>query len=738
MTTAKDYVICEVKNSEDSECIDRSSVSSREVPGIDLEGDPYLRVSGTSIVGDWTGISFDRSTEGDDDSDYNLLSDIDAGVDTNIIVAWRSGSGIGQHPNSQRLIASLNFATGEARLSCDDDTEYYALHGALLLIAWLILVPLGFYFVRYRKGSEIRGTPWYEAHAEAMIIASEAVIPLGVTAIAASSGGGHNSPHAHLGYFMISAVVLQLFTGWLRTRALEAKNANFSIFHRVNKYVHIWSGRAAILAGFVQCGRGLSLVSAEDSLIFEAVDLGFELGSFGLVQRLIFPIWMGFLAFLFLIFEIRKQMQKYHRKGKTSCGCMNPNYSPNESQNSMGMDRLMPRTDEVPIYTTTEFNEKVLNGRRWIIVDGAVIDVSSFAQRHPGGARLILNAVGTDVTSEILGEQDSLGNMGLFPPNRHSEEAIEILKTLVVGYMDEDDMLEEEEKEESDRSEVPMMMPSDMRSAALVRLSYSLLAILMYRLYFRPLSKKGSFFNDFFSLYPGGGVHGRNMDHLASTARRLNILATIHHHLAKKRSTHPTSTNFDGTNAANESKLMDTTLAEHDPLPRKTSNKRILNLFHICPLLMRVRVDKSNRPVYSYIFSCPGKAQALVEAVRGVCYFNMRITRASGQVVQRSYNAFAVRVQHGRGGESGKVAHASETEEGELCVEMRIRLYADGSMSNLLEKLANDPDNAVVQLQGPFMVSKLIPPPVHTRVVMVAAGTGVNPMVQVIRDYIMR
>ncbi|CAM9734143.1 unnamed protein product, partial [Ascophyllum nodosum] len=50
-----------------------------------------------------------------------------------------------------------------------------------------------------------------------------------------------------------------------------------------------------------------------------------------------------------------------------------------------------------------EFNNKLLNGRSWVIVDGAVLDVSSFAKRHPGGARLIVNALGTDVTSEIAG-----------------------------------------------------------------------------------------------------------------------------------------------------------------------------------------------------------------------------------------------------------------------------------------------------------------------------------------------
>ncbi|CAM9296462.1 unnamed protein product, partial [Choristocarpus tenellus] len=85
------------------------------------------------------------------------------------------------------------------------------------------------------------------------------------------------------------------------------------------------------------------------------------------------------------------------------------------------MSCLVPRTEAFPIYTTSEFNEKVLNGRRWVIVDGAVLDVSRFAQRHPGGAKLILNMVGTDVTKEIMGETTSVGKSELFSPHEHTQ-----------------------------------------------------------------------------------------------------------------------------------------------------------------------------------------------------------------------------------------------------------------------------------------------------------------------------
>ncbi|CAM9875878.1 unnamed protein product [Sphacelaria rigidula] len=190
----------------------------------------------------------------------------------------------------------------------------------------------------------------------------------------------------------------------------------------------------------------------------------------------------------------------------------------------------------------------------------------------------------------------------------------------------------------------------------------------------------------------------------------------------------------------------------------------LLERFHVCPLLFRERmgptVDKKQaRPVYKYVFTCPGKAEILVKSIKGVGHFNLRVSKGGQGVVQRAYNAFAVRVKLASGSESTpvsprdagagdeggppgsgargerQVVPANETTEGILCIEMRIRHYHDGAMSQLLEKLANDPDNPAVQLQGPFLIDRVIPPPAHRNVVMIAAGTGINPMVQLIRDY---
>ena len=60
------------------------------------------------------------------------------------------------------------------------------------------------------------------------------------------------------------------------------------------------------------------------------------------------------------------------------------------------------------------------------MVDGAILDVGNFSRRHPGGARVIVNALGTDITSELKGEdlkgEDvSAGYAMSFSSNQHSE-----------------------------------------------------------------------------------------------------------------------------------------------------------------------------------------------------------------------------------------------------------------------------------------------------------------------------
>ena len=53
-------------------------------------------------------------------------------------------------------------------------------------------------------------------------------------------------------------------------------------------------------------------------------------------------------------------------------------------------------------------------------------------------------------------------------------------------------------------------------------------------------------------------------------------------------------------------------------------------------------------------------------------------------------------------------------------------LYAVSALC-CTSRVPQNADNPAVQLQGPFFVKELVPPPAYRNVVMIAAGTGINP-----------
>lgn len=77
-----------------------------------------------------------------------LSQDIDNEDDTLIIYAYKRGAGVGQHPNTSRGSATINFITGDVDIKCDGDSDFVSLHGALMLIAWMLIATAGIYFVR--------------------------------------------------------------------------------------------------------------------------------------------------------------------------------------------------------------------------------------------------------------------------------------------------------------------------------------------------------------------------------------------------------------------------------------------------------------------------------------------------------------------------------------------------------------------------------------------------------------
>ena len=74
--------------------------------------------------------------------------DIADSADTEIIFSFKSGAGVAQHPNANRGASTLNFLTGDVDIDYDCNENFATLHGALMLVAWMVLAPWGIYYAR--------------------------------------------------------------------------------------------------------------------------------------------------------------------------------------------------------------------------------------------------------------------------------------------------------------------------------------------------------------------------------------------------------------------------------------------------------------------------------------------------------------------------------------------------------------------------------------------------------------
>jgi len=56
----------------------------------------------------------------------------------------------------------------------------------------------------------------------------------------------------------------------------------------------------------------------------------------------------------------------------------------------------------LPVFTWKEIGEHKERSDRWIVIDGIVYDVTSWAKRHPGGEKIVSGYAGRDASVSIL------------------------------------------------------------------------------------------------------------------------------------------------------------------------------------------------------------------------------------------------------------------------------------------------------------------------------------------------
>lgn len=86
-------------------------------------------------------------------------------------------------------------------------------------------------------------------------------------------------------------------------------------------------------------------------------------------------------------------------------------------------EALTFKMSDLPLFKLEEVSKHKDRSNCWIVIEGHVYDVGRFLDEHPGGEEVILELAGMDATEGF----DQIG---------HSDDARDLLKTMLVGHLD--------------------------------------------------------------------------------------------------------------------------------------------------------------------------------------------------------------------------------------------------------------------------------------------------------------
>ncbi|KAJ3276165.1 hypothetical protein HDV01_005613 [Terramyces sp. JEL0728] len=275
------------------------------------------------------------------------------------------------HGPANRGGASINFFSTSTTISSDLtlvatllglELNLVAMHGVVLFTCFGVVFPTGIFIIRYMKLNK-------NSLAIHKSLMSMGVYTSEITMLALSLGVRSKIGYTHVkfGIAMFFVLTATAFLGNQSTRLKTIRN----ISRRHLKLAHRILGACAMCLGYVTAAFGVIDISAykstlEGKLIYvyiscvaAIVSLFFFLGESGIFNR----VW-----------------------GQTTT---------TQSGQPRG-------------YYWSEIIQRIENGENWIIIGSCVYDVAEFRFKHPGGMKLLDEAVGTDATRAFFGTVASL------------------------------------------------------------------------------------------------------------------------------------------------------------------------------------------------------------------------------------------------------------------------------------------------------------------------------------------
>lgn len=284
---------------------------------------------------------------------------------------------------------------------------YFISHAVLMSLSWGLLAPLGIIVMRYMKFWR----PWLSVH-EALMTGA---FLLSITGAGLSFGNKLytqvEGAHSYIGIIATAAVVTQFLLGRAVAHYRSANNDKSLSPSVVN----------AIAFAHKMMGRCLFLLTLANGVLGHN-KYGEEFGGSGMkfFWLIVVGFWLAVIAVLETIKIVKDRQSnitsrsEVHRVAKGEAG----------AEADEGANDLRSMTKE-------EFLRQVKEGAQWSVLDGKIIDVSSYLDGHPGGAATLIEFVGRDMSNVFHGR--AAPSSGELHP--HGRFAMEMAKGFAVGVL---------------------------------------------------------------------------------------------------------------------------------------------------------------------------------------------------------------------------------------------------------------------------------------------------------------
>lgn len=383
------------------EAVDAKS-SGYMLPSADGSQDVQL-VEASEVDGQ-TMITWQRDLETGDSEDKALERG-----DTSIpmMLAWSKNSDTYGFHGTDYVMGNIDLWTapeagnegtngGFAAIEGDNSAyvQAFGYHGLSMFLVWGILVPSAVFTVRFAKTNPM----WLAYHRWASMLAATITFPAAGSALI-TVGSATQRAHAYVGISLTLAMLLQIVSGAIIRHWMKEKATPPMKYFVPLKSVHKLFGWFLLALGLTQCFLGVSMLLPHLTTTYIIIVI---------VVCALFFIAVLHNEYVIYTTDAATVKKEAYAAMQTSSAAM----------------------------TVTEVRQRLRQGAKWIILDGAVYDVGTFMKSHPGGAYFLNRVIGSDVGALFYGHEPPDKHV---PPHRHSARAFKLLQKLCVGVLLRDD-----------------------------------------------------------------------------------------------------------------------------------------------------------------------------------------------------------------------------------------------------------------------------------------------------------